>query len=159
MHDRHIEHFIDGAAFKGSGERTAPVFNPATGEESARVRLACAGDVDAAVSSARRAFPAWAATPPLRRARILARFLRIAEDNIGTLAAAITAEHGKTLADAIGEAQRGLEVVEFATAAPQLLKGEFTENVGTGIDSHSVRQPLGVVAGITPFNFPAMVPM
>ena len=106
-----------------------------------------------------RRLPAWAGTPPLRRARILNKFLRILEERIDELAAVITDEHGKTLSDAKGEIQRGLEVVEFATGAPQLLKGEFTDNVGTGVDSHSLRQPLGVVAGITPFNFPAMVPM
>ncbi|QRE77120.1 CoA-acylating methylmalonate-semialdehyde dehydrogenase [Methylobacterium aquaticum] len=154
-----ITHFIDGARTPGRSGRTAPAFNPATGEESGRVALASRDEVDAAVASARRAFPAWAATPPLRRARILNKFLRILEDRIDELAAVITAEHGKVLSDAKGEIQRGMEVVEFATGAPQLLKGEITENVGTRVDSHSLRQPLGVVAGITPFNFPAMVPM
>ena len=121
--------------------------------------LASREEVDAAVASAQRAFPGWAATPPLRRARILNRFLGILEARSAALAALITAEHGKVLSDAEGEIQRGIEVVEFATGIPQLLKGEFTENVGTRVDSHSMRQPLGVVAGITPFNFPAMVPM
>jgi malonate-semialdehyde dehydrogenase (acetylating)/methylmalonate-semialdehyde dehydrogenase len=135
------------------------VFNPATGEQTGALVLASVEDVDAAVAAARRAFPAWANTTPLRRARVLNRFLRILEDRIDHLARVITAEHGKVLSDARGEILRGMEVVEFATAAPQLLKGEVTENVGTRVDSHSVRQPLGVVAGITPFNFPAMVPM
>jgi malonate-semialdehyde dehydrogenase (acetylating)/methylmalonate-semialdehyde dehydrogenase len=121
--------------------------------------LASVADVDAAVAAARKAFPAWANTTPLRRARVLNRFLRILEDRIDQLAEVITAEHGKVLSDARGEILRGMEVVEFATAAPQLLKGEVTENVGTRVDSYAVRQPLGVVAGITPFNFPAMVPM
>ena len=154
-----IVHFIDGALATGSGARSAPVFNPATGEQSGVVRLADVATVDVAVAAALRAFPDWAASPPLRRARVLNKFLAIAEARSGELAAVITAEHGKVLSDAKGEIQRGLEVVEFATGAPQLLKGEFTENVGTRVDSHSVRQPLGVVAGITPFNFPAMVPM
>ena len=154
-----IEHFINGARVHGTSGRTAPVFNPATGVQSGTVTLASVEDVDSAVASAQRAFPDWAATPPLRRARILNRFLRLMEDNIDSLAAVITAEHGKILSDAKGEIQRGMEVVEFAIGAPQLLKGEVTENVGTRVDSHSLRQPLGVVAGITPFNFPAMVPM
>ena len=154
-----VDHWIAGRAAPGSGGRTAPVFDPATGREVGRVPLATAADVDAAVAAARAAFPAWAATPPLRRARILNRFLRLVEDNQARLAAAITAEHGKILSDARGEVQRGLEVIEFATAAPHLLKGEVTDSVATGVDSHSLRQPLGVVAGITPFNFPVMVPM
>jgi malonate-semialdehyde dehydrogenase (acetylating)/methylmalonate-semialdehyde dehydrogenase len=159
MSANRIPHFVNGQQFDGNGQRTAPVFNPATGEESALVNLADASDVDAAVQAAWKAFPDWGATPPLRRARILNRFLAIAEAHIDELAAVITAEHGKVLSDAKGEIQRGLEVVEFATAAPQLLKGEVSENVGTHVDSHSLRQPLGVVAGITPFNFPVMVPM
>jgi malonate-semialdehyde dehydrogenase (acetylating)/methylmalonate-semialdehyde dehydrogenase len=153
-----IQHFVNGARVSGNG-RTAPVFNPATGEQSGLVPLASRAEVDEAVAAAKRAFPTWAATPPLRRARILNRFLRLLEENIDQLAAVITAEHGKVLSDAKGEIQRGMEVVEFAVGAPQLLKGEVTENVGTRVDSHSLRQPLGVVAGITPFNFPAMVPM
>ena len=139
--------------------RTAPVFNPATGEQTAAVSLASTAEVNEAIAVAKKAFPAWASTPPLRRARILNKFLRILDERTDELAAVITAEHGKVLSDAKGEIQRGAEVVEFATAAPQLLKGEVTENVGTRVDSHSLRQPLGVVAGITPFNFPAMVPM
>lgn len=154
-----IPNFIDGRLVPGQGKRTSPVFNPATGEQTGTLGLATTEDVRSAVAAARKAFPAWANTPPLRRARILNRFLRILEDRIDELAEVITAEHGKVLSDAKGEIQRGMEVVEFATGAAHLLKGEITENVGTRVDSHSLRQPLGVVAGITPFNFPAMVPM
>ncbi|MEK0086196.1 CoA-acylating methylmalonate-semialdehyde dehydrogenase, partial [Benzoatithermus flavus] len=153
------QHFIGGKLVAGRSGRTAPVFDPATGEAIATVPLASAEELDQAVQVAKAAFPGWAATPPLRRARILMRFLRLLEENEGRLAEVITTEHGKVLSDARGEIARGIEVVEFATAAPQLLKGEVTENVGTRVDSHSLRQPLGVVAGITPFNFPAMVPM
>lgn len=154
-----IANFINGELVPSQGPRTTAVYNPATGEQSGILGLASAQDVRSAAIAARKAFPAWANTPPLRRARILNRFLRILEDRIDELAQIITAEHGKVLSDAKGEIQRGMEVVEFATGAPQLLKGEVTENVGTRVDSHSLRQPLGVVAGITPFNFPAMVPM
>ena len=154
-----ISHYIGGQRAAGTATRTAPVFNPATGEETGRVALANAADVNAAVASAKAVARDWALTTPLRRARILNAFLRIAEARTDELAALITAEHGKVLSDAAGEIQRGIEVVEFATGIPQLLKGEVTENVGTRVDSHSLRQPLGVVAGITPFNFPAMVPM
>lgn len=154
-----INHFIGGRQAAGRGNRTAPVFNPASGAQSGTITVAGAEEVRDAVGRAEEAFPGWAATTPLRRARILNAFLRILEERIDELAAVITAEHGKVLFDAKGEIQRGMEVVEFATAAPILLKGEFTENVGTRVDSHSLRQPLGVVAGITPFNFPAMVPM
>jgi malonate-semialdehyde dehydrogenase (acetylating)/methylmalonate-semialdehyde dehydrogenase len=154
-----IGHWINGAAASGASGRTAAVFNPATGEQSGEVALASSAEVSAAVEAARAAFPGWAATPPLQRARVLNRFLRLVEERTDLLAATITAEHGKVLSDARGEVQRGLEVIEFATAAPHLLKGEMSENVGRGVDSHAVRQPLGVVAGITPFNFPAMVPL
>jgi malonate-semialdehyde dehydrogenase (acetylating)/methylmalonate-semialdehyde dehydrogenase len=153
-----IPFFIGGHEVAGKG-RTAPVFNPATGEQTASVSLASTAEVNEAIAVAKKAFPAWAATPPLRRARILNKFLGLLDARTDELAAVITSEHGKVLSDAKGEIQRGAEVVEFATAAPQLLKGEVTENVGTRVDSHSLRQPLGVVAGITPFNFPAMVPM
>ncbi len=154
-----IKHFINGRLVAGRSGRTAPVFNPATGEETGRVPLANAEEMAEAVGAARAAFPKWAATTPLRRARVLNRFLRFLEENEERIAAVITAEHGKVLSDAKGEVARGIEVVEFATGAPHLLKGEITENVGTRVDSHALRQPLGVVAGITPFNFPAMVPM
>ncbi|MGQ4274050.1 CoA-acylating methylmalonate-semialdehyde dehydrogenase [Terrihabitans sp. B22-R8] len=154
-----IEHFIGGRRMAGLSGRISAVFNPATGAQSGQISIARADEVREAIAGAERAFPGWAATTPLRRARVLNAFLRILEERIDELAAVITAEHGKVLSDAKGEIQRGMEVVEFATAAPILLKGEFTENVGTRVDSHSLRQPLGVVAGITPFNFPAMVPM
>ena len=156
---KNIPHYISGRRVEGRSGRSSAVFNPATGEETGTLALAAAGEVDEAIAVARKSFPAWAATTPLRRARILNKFLRILEDRTDELAAVITSEHGKVLSDAVGEIQRGMEVVEFATGAPQLLKGEVTENVGTRVDSHSLRQPLGVVAGITPFNFPVMVPM
>lgn len=154
-----IQHYIGGQFIPGRSGRQSPVFNPATGEQTAVVALANSAEVGATVAAARAAAENWAETPSLRRARILNRFLRIAEDRIDELAAVITSEHGKTISDAKGEIQRGLEVVEFAVGAPQLLKGEISENVGTRVDSFGVRQPLGVVAGITPFNFPVMVPM
>ena len=125
----------------------------------ARVSLASKAEVDAAVAAASKAFPAWSQTPPLQRARVMFRFKSLVEANLDRLAAILTSEHGKVLSDARGSCIRGLEVVEFACGIPQLLKGEFTENVGTDIDSWAIRQPIGVCAGITPFNFPAMVPM
>jgi malonate-semialdehyde dehydrogenase (acetylating)/methylmalonate-semialdehyde dehydrogenase len=154
-----IQHFIGGKLVSGKSGKFAPVFNPATGEQTGSVPLANEADMADAVAAAKKAWPEWAATTPLRRARILNRFLRLLEENEKRIAACITSEHGKVLSDAVGELTRGIEVVEFATGAPQLLKGEITENVGTSVDSHSLRQPLGIVAGITPFNFPAMVPM
>jgi len=156
---RDITHFVGGRPVGGNGARTAPVFNPATGEVTGRVPLASSAQVAEAVATAKAAFPGWARTTPLRRARVLNRFLRLLEEQGDRIAEVITAEHGKVFSDAQGEIARGIEVVEFATGAPHLLKGEITENVGTRVDSHSLRQPLGVVAGITPFNFPAMVPM
>jgi malonate-semialdehyde dehydrogenase (acetylating)/methylmalonate-semialdehyde dehydrogenase len=153
-------HWIDGAVRAASpGSRHADVWNPATGEAVRKVALADAATVDEAVRSAAKAFPAWAATPPLRRARVMFRFKELLERHGDELAAIITAEHGKVFSDAQGEVTRGMEVVEFACGIPTLLKGEYTEQVGTGIDAWSMRQPLGVVAGITPFNFPVMVPM
>ena len=154
-----IAHFIDNEHVAGTSGRSQPVFNPATGESEKSVALASTAEVDQAVASARLAWESWSKTPPLRRARILDRFKMILWDRVDQLAEAISAEHGKTHDDAKGEVTRGLEVVEFAVGAPHLLKGEVTENVGSAVDSHSLRQPLGVVAGITPFNFPAMVPM
>ncbi|AWK89752.1 CoA-acylating methylmalonate-semialdehyde dehydrogenase [Azospirillum thermophilum] len=154
-----LPHFIDGAPVPGISGRSGDVFNPATGQITARVPLAGAGEVDKAVAAARAAFPGWSRATPLRRARVMFEFKRLLEANAGRLAAVISAEHGKVHSDALGEVTRGLEVVEFACGGPHLLKGEVTENVGTSVDSHSLRQPLGVVAGITPFNFPAMVPM
>src|SRR5438477_5422035 len=157
MSDMH--HYIQGKRAEGTSERWGDVYNPATGERSRRVAFASAGDVDRAVRAAAAAFPAWAATPPLTRARILFKFRELLDREAGALARLITDEHGKVLSDAAGEVTRGTEVVEFACGIPHLLKGEFTEQVGRGIDSWSLRQPLGVCAGITPFNFPAMVPM
>lgn len=154
-----LTHFIDGREREGASGRFSDVHNPATGERSARVPLASTAEVAQAVAAARAAFPAWAATTPLRRARILGKFKTLLEANADRLAALISAEHGKVHSDALGEVTRGIEVVEFACGAPHLLKGEVTENIGSNIDSHSLRQPLGVVAGITPFNFPAMVPL
>jgi malonate-semialdehyde dehydrogenase (acetylating)/methylmalonate-semialdehyde dehydrogenase len=154
-----IPHWIGGRPVADNGARTAPVYNPASGQVRVHVPLASAEQVDVAVASARAAFPEWSSQPPLRRARVLFRFRELFEARLEDIARLITAEHGKVFSDAKGEATRGLEVVEFATGIPQLLKGEFSEQVGVGIDSWSMRQPLGVVAGITPFNFPAMVPM
>jgi malonate-semialdehyde dehydrogenase (acetylating) / methylmalonate-semialdehyde dehydrogenase len=154
-----IDHFINGKRFSGSGVRTLDVFNPATGEVAGQVRAATADDVDTAVRAARAAFPTWSATSPVKRARILFKFKALLEQHYDELAALITQQHGKVFSDAQGEVQRGIEVVEFACGIPQLLKGDYTEQVGGGIDNWSVRQPLGVVAGITPFNFPVMVPM
>jgi malonate-semialdehyde dehydrogenase (acetylating)/methylmalonate-semialdehyde dehydrogenase len=155
-----LGHWIDGKAVNPeTGTRSAPVYNPATGEVARKVALASAAQVDAAVKSAAAAFAGWAATPPLRRARVMFKFRELVEANVDALAKCIVAEHGKVYSDAIGEITRGLEVVEFACGIPQLLKGEFSEQVGTGVDMYSIRQPLGVCAGITPFNFPVMVPM
>ncbi len=156
---RQITHWIAGARVAGSSGRFADVFHPASGRVQAHVPLASDAEVDQAVAAAAAAFPEWSAQPPLRRARAMFRFREIFERRLDEVAALINSEHGKVFSDARGEATRGLEVVEFATGIPQLLKGEYTEQVGAGIDSWSMRQPLGVVAGITPFNFPAMVPM
>jgi malonate-semialdehyde dehydrogenase (acetylating)/methylmalonate-semialdehyde dehydrogenase len=150
---------VAGATVAGNPARTANVYNPATGHVQALVPLANRAELDAAVAAAQAAFPAWSAQPPLRRSRVLFRFRELFEAHLDDFARLITSEHGKVFSDARGEATRGLEVVEFATGIPHLLKGEFSEQVGPGIDSWSMRQPLGVVAGITPFNFPAMVPM
>src|SRR5437762_6954251 len=156
---RPIGHFIGGQLRQGQSGRASDVFNPATGAVTGRVALASAAEVDAAVAAAQKAFRPWAETSPLKRARVMFKFKELIERDLDRLAAIITSEHGKVLSDAKGEVQRGLEVVEFATAIPELLKGDYTEQVATGIDAWSVRQPLGVCAGITPFNFPAMVPM
>lgn len=156
---KNIFHFVDGKEFKGESKRSADVFNPATGEVQAKVNLSSKSDVDAAIKVASKAFPEWADTPPITRARILFKFKELIEKNSDELTKLIVAEHGKVYDDAKGSLTRGLEVVEFACGIPHLLKGDFTENVGRGVDSWSTRQPLGVCAGITPFNFPAMVPM
>src|SRR5262250_3918917 len=154
-----VHHYIQGKLTEGASGRWGDVYNPATGEKSRRVAFAGAGEVDRTVKAAAAAFPGWSATPPLTRARILFKFLELLNRDHDALAHLITSEHGKVLSDAQGELTRGVEVVEFACGIPHLLKGEFTEQVGRGIDSWSLRQPLGVCAGITPFNFPAMVPM
>jgi len=154
-----IGHWIDGQRAASGAGRTSEVFNPATGEVTGLVQLGDAAAVDAAVQSGRRAFPAWADTPALRRARVMFRFKELLERHHDELAAIITREHGKVFDDARGEVVRGIEVVEFACGIPHLLKGEYSEQVSTGIDQFSLRQPLGVCAGITPFNFPCMVPM
>ena len=152
-------HWIGGRATPGTSGRAGDVFNPSLGVVAARVSLASAAEVDAAVGAARSAFPGWAATPALKRARVLFKFKELVEQRRAELARLIASEHGKLVSDAAGEVTRGLEVVEFACGAPHLTKGEFADNVGTGVDSYSLRQPLGVAAGITPFNFPAMVPL
>ncbi len=154
-----VGHFIKGQTVAGTGGRTADIFNPSLGNLAARVSLATAAEVDAAVLAARAAFPKWSETPPLRRARVLFKFKALLEEHHDELAALITREHGKVFSDAQGEVVRGLEVVEFACGIPQLLKSQFTDNIGGGIDNWNLRQPLGVCAGITPFNFPCMVPM
>ncbi len=153
-----ITHWIAGHSHRGSGERTQTVWNPATGQPARQVLLASVADVAGAVAAAKAAQPAWADTPPIRRARVLNAFLALLNRHKDTLAAMITAEHGKVFTDAQGEVSRGIDIVEFACGAPQLLKGDFTDQVSTGIDNWTLRQPLGVVAGITPFNFPCMVP-
>ncbi|HVI90179.1 MAG TPA: CoA-acylating methylmalonate-semialdehyde dehydrogenase [Dongiaceae bacterium] len=156
---RTIPHFIGGKEIAGTSGRFSDVFNPATGEVQAKVALATKAELDAAVKVAAEAFKTWSAVTPLQRARVLFRFKDLLEENMDKMAQIVTSEHGKVLSDAKGSITRGLEVVEFACGIPQMLKGEFSENVGTNVDSWAIRQPLGVVAGITPFNFPAMVPM
>jgi malonate-semialdehyde dehydrogenase (acetylating)/methylmalonate-semialdehyde dehydrogenase len=154
-----VPHWIAGKPVASLSGRSGEVTNPATGAVTKRVPFANAAEVDAAVKAAQAALPAWRDAPPLRRARVMQKFLTPLQENQKALAQLITEEHGKTLPDATGEVQRGLEVVEFACGIPSLLKGEHSENVGTQVDTHTVRQPVGVCAGITPFNFPAMVPM
>ena len=156
---REIRHFIGGESVAGRSGRFADAFQPMTGETISRVPLASAAEVRAAVESAKAAQPAWAATNPQRRARVFARFLQLIERENDALAELLAREHGKTIADAKGDIQRGVEVAEFVCGIPHLMKGEYTEGAGPGIDVYSMRQPLGVVAGITPFNFPAMIPM
>lgn len=154
-----IPHYIGGARVAPDDGPTSPVYNPATGVQTGILPLADRSTVDRAVAAAQAAFPAWAATPPARRARVMYKLRELLEANADQLAAQITAEHGKTHSDALGEVARGLEVVEFACGITHLMKGETTENVANQVDAYSIRQPLGVVAGITPFNFPAMVPL
>ena len=156
---REIGHFVGGKTIKGQSGRFGDVFNPNTGDVQARVALAGRAEVEHAIGVAQAAQPGWAATNPQRRARVLFKFLELAQKEFDSLAALLSSEHGKTVPDSKGDIQRGLEVVEFACGIPHLLKGEYTEGAGPGIDLFSMRQPLGVVAGITPFNFPAMIPM
>ena len=156
---RDINHFIDGTSFTGASGRFSDVFNPNTGEVQARVQLASVAEMDRAVQAAQAAFEGWSSTNPQRRARVMFEFKRLVEANMQELAELLSAEHGKVVADSKGDVQRGLEVIEFACGIPHVLKGEYTHGAGPGIDVYSMRQPLGVVAGITPFNFPAMIPM
>ena len=156
---RQIGHFVGGKEVPGSSGRFGDVFNPNTGEVQAKVAFAKHSEVEHAIAVADMAQPAWAATNPQRRARVLFKFLELVQKEFDSLAKLLSSEHGKTIADSKGDIQRGLEVVEFACGIPHLMKGEFSESAGPGIDLFSIRQPLGVVAGITPFNFPAMIPM
>ena len=159
MSVRELTHFVGGQHVAGTSGRFADVFDPNTGEVQARVPLATRAEVEAAIADAEEAQKEWASWNPQKRVRVLMRFLQLAQDNMDELARLLSSEHGKTIPDAKGDIQRGLEVVEVALGAPHLLKGEYTESAGTGIDVYSMRQPLGVVAGITPFNFPAMIPL
>ncbi|MFN3210693.1 MAG: CoA-acylating methylmalonate-semialdehyde dehydrogenase [Roseovarius sp.] len=156
---KELTHYIDGARVPGQSGRFSDVYNPATGEVQARCPLASKEEFDQAVEIAAKAQPAWGATNPQRRARVMMEFVRLLNRDMDKLAEALSSEHGKTFPDAKGDVQRGLEVVEYCIGAPQLLKGEFTDSAGPGIDMYSMRQPLGVTGGITPFNFPAMIPM
>ena len=153
-----VLHYINGKKTSGSSTRKADVFNPALGEKTAEVVMGVAADVDAAVQAAKTAFPAWANTPPVRRARVMFKFLELVKRDKEKLATAITSEHGKVFTDACGEVERGIEVLEFSCGMPALLKGEYSAQASTGIDNWTFRQPLGIAAGITPFNFPVMVP-
>jgi malonate-semialdehyde dehydrogenase (acetylating)/methylmalonate-semialdehyde dehydrogenase len=156
---RDILHFVNGQSATGRSGRSGDVYDPNTGEVQARVALADSGDLDAAVQAAIKAQVGWAATNPQRRARVMFEFKRLVEARMDELAALLSSEHGKVVADSRGDVQRGLEVIEFACGIPHAMKGEYTEGAGPGIDVYSMRQPLGVVAGVTPFNFPAMIPM
>src|SRR5215211_7915502 len=159
QHMNRIHHWIDGKVVESGSGRTSPVFNPATGEQSSEVGLASVAEVDAAVAAATAAFPAWRGASLSKRAEVMFRVRELIDANRKEIASLITAEHGKVLSDAMGEVARGLENIEFACGVPHLIKGGFSEQASTGVDVYSIRQPLGVVAGITPFNFPAMVPM
>ena len=156
---RALQHFIGGKPVEGESGRFGDVFDPATGQVTAKVPLAGLAEVGQAVSAAAAALPGWMATPPAKRVQVLFRFRDLVLDNLDGLAATLSSEHGKTLDDAKGSIMRGLEVVEFACGIPHLLKGDFSEGVAGGVDTFAMRQPVGVCAGITPFNFPAMVPM
>ncbi len=154
-----LKHFVNGTEMASANGRQGDIYNPATGQVQKKVAFASKADVEKAISAAEEAFPAWAATPPVVRAKILFKFKQLLDENADKIAEILTSEHGKVLNDARGEVTRGIEVVEFACGIPHMLKGEYTENVARDVDSWSMRQPLGVVAGITPFNFPAMVPL
>src|SRR4051812_633321 len=156
---KNLTHFIAGAHVKGTSARFGDVFDPATGEVQARVPFANRAELTSAVEAAQKALPEWAALNPQRRARVMFNFKALIEKNMDALATLLSSEHGKVIADSKGDIQRGLEVIEFACGIPHLTKGEFTEGAGPGIDVYSIRQPLGVVAGITPFNFPGMIPL
>src|SRR5690348_1840671 len=156
---RELTHFIAGKHVKGTSGRFLDVYNPSTGEIQARTPLATTAEMRSAVEAAQRVFPEWAAQNPQKRARVMFNFKALVEKHMDELAHMLSAEHGKVIADSRGDVQRGLEVIEFACGIPHLMKGEYTESAGTGIDVYSMRQPLGVVAGITPFNFPAMIPL
>lgn len=157
MYERH--HYIAGTSVEGTSGRFGPIFNPSTGEEQGKVALASKGEVEAAIAAAEAAFPEWSATSVVKRARVLQNLVHILYRDKDKLAEALSSEHGKVFSDAQGDVQRGLEVAEFAQGIPHLIKGEYSDNVSTGIDMYSMRKPLGVVAGITPFNFPAMIPL
>ena len=154
-----LDHWIDGAPFAGESTRTAPVYNPALGAVAREVRLASTGDVDSAVASAKAAFPEWSSASWAKRQSVMFSFRELLNARKEEVAAILTSEHGKVTSDALGEVARGLEVVEYATAMPHLAKGEYSENVSTGVDVYSIRQAIGVVGIISPFNFPAMVPL
>ncbi|MCU1562830.1 MAG: methylmalonate-semialdehyde dehydrogenase, partial [Arthrobacter sp.] len=156
---RELSHYIDGQRVEGTSGRFSDVYDPCTGEVQARVPLASAEEVRNVIASAEKGQLQWGAMNPQRRGRILLKFVDLVNQNMDELATLLSSEHGKTFPDAKGDIQRGIEVVEFAAGAPHLLKGEFSDDAGAGIDVHSMRQPLGVVAGITPFNFPAMIPL
>ena len=156
---RNVTNWVDGRLVETSSGRSLEVFDSATGQQCASVAMSSESDVDAAVAAAKAAFPAWSRTPVLKRANVMFRLRELIERDRGEIAALLTQEHGKVLHDADGSIQRGLEVVEFACGIPQLIKGEYSDQVGTGVDTYSMRQALGVCVGITPFNFPAMVPL
>jgi malonate-semialdehyde dehydrogenase (acetylating)/methylmalonate-semialdehyde dehydrogenase len=156
---RNVQHFINGKATRGAASRDGEIFDPNTGQVQASVCLGGVDDIEAAVDAAKKVQPAWAATNPQRRARVMFKFKELLEANMDELAALLSSEHGKVIADSKGDIQRGLEVIEFACGIPHLLKGEYSEGAGPGIDIYAMRQPLGIAAGITPFNFPAMIPM
>ena len=156
---RTVYHYVNGETFEGTSGNTQPVLNPSTGKEQAAVALANKADVDSVIAESAKAQPGWAALNPQKRIRIIMEWIRLIHENMDELATQLSLEHGKTFPDAKGDVLRGVDVLEFALGAPHQLKGEYSSEVGTGIDTYSMRQPLGVVAGITPFNFPAMIPL